>query len=150
MSADQFPELIANCLKTLLLPVVIKGYGSKVLLQLALLFTEYQEIEMEPVLELTPAMNGINRFSQRDLAQSKESSIDQNSPEVDLDAIQRAVRTILRAVGEDPDRTGLLPIFFEPDFGYRRYVDWALDVPMFFVVRGGRRRRRRVKTIIWC
>jgi glutamate--cysteine ligase len=36
----------------------------------------------------------------------------------------------------DPDRTGMLPIAFEPDFGYRRYIDWALDVPMFFIVRG--------------
>ena len=38
----------------------------------------------------------------------------------------------------DPDRCGMLPIAFEPDFGYRRYVEWALDVPMFFVVREGR------------
>jgi glutamate--cysteine ligase len=38
----------------------------------------------------------------------------------------------------DPDRTGLLPFVFEPDFGYRRYVEWALDVPMFFVVRDAR------------
>lgn len=37
----------------------------------------------------------------------------------------------------DPDRTGLLPFVFDPDFGYRRYVEWALDIPMFFVVRGG-------------
>ena len=37
----------------------------------------------------------------------------------------------------DPDRCGLLPMAFEPDFGYRRYVEWALDVPMFFVVRNG-------------
>jgi glutamate--cysteine ligase len=37
----------------------------------------------------------------------------------------------------DPDRTGLLPLVFEPDFGYRRYVDWALDVPMYFIVRDG-------------
>jgi glutamate--cysteine ligase len=37
----------------------------------------------------------------------------------------------------DPDRTGLLPFAFEPDFGYRRYIEWALDVPMFFVVRRG-------------
>ena len=36
----------------------------------------------------------------------------------------------------DPDRTGILPMVFEPDFGYRRYIEWALDVPMFFVVRG--------------
>jgi glutamate--cysteine ligase len=37
----------------------------------------------------------------------------------------------------DPDRTGLLPFAFEPDFGYRRYIEWALDAPMFFVVRQG-------------
>lgn len=40
----------------------------------------------------------------------------------------------------DPDRCGLLPIAFEPDFGYRRYAEWALDVPMFFIVRDGRYR----------
>jgi len=38
----------------------------------------------------------------------------------------------------DPDRCGLLPFVFEPGFGYRRYAEWALDVPMFFIVRGGR------------
>lgn len=37
----------------------------------------------------------------------------------------------------DPDRCGLLPIAFEPGFGYARYAEWALDVPMFFIVRGG-------------
>jgi glutamate--cysteine ligase len=31
-----------------------------------------------------------------------------------------------------------LPFAFEPDFGYRRYIEWALDVPIFFVVREGR------------
>jgi len=36
----------------------------------------------------------------------------------------------------DPDRTGLLPMVFEAGFGYRSYVDWALDVPVFFIVRG--------------
>ncbi len=37
----------------------------------------------------------------------------------------------------DPDRCGLLPFVFDPDFGYGDYVDWALDVPMFFIVRAG-------------
>jgi glutamate--cysteine ligase len=36
----------------------------------------------------------------------------------------------------DPDRCGLLPFVFEPDFGYRSYIEWALDIPMFFLVRG--------------
>jgi glutamate--cysteine ligase len=35
----------------------------------------------------------------------------------------------------DPDRTGLLPFAFEDDFSFERYVDWALDVPMYFVKR---------------
>jgi glutamate--cysteine ligase len=38
----------------------------------------------------------------------------------------------------DPDRTGLLPFVFEPGFGYERYVDYLLDVPMYFVYRDGR------------
>jgi len=40
----------------------------------------------------------------------------------------------------DPDRCGLLPFAFDPDFGYRRYIEWALDIPMFFLVREGRYR----------
>ncbi len=36
----------------------------------------------------------------------------------------------------DPDRCGLLPFAFENDFSWQKYVDWALDVPMFFVKRG--------------
>ncbi len=35
----------------------------------------------------------------------------------------------------DPDRCGLLPFIFERDFSYRDYAEWALDVPMFFLVR---------------
>jgi glutamate--cysteine ligase len=38
----------------------------------------------------------------------------------------------------DPDRTGMLPFVFEEGFGFERYVDYALDVPMYFVCRGGR------------
>ena len=38
----------------------------------------------------------------------------------------------------DPDRCGILHfVFDDPEFGYRRYAEWALDVPMFFVVRDG-------------
>ncbi|WP_375455212.1 glutamate--cysteine ligase [uncultured Methylobacterium sp.] len=36
----------------------------------------------------------------------------------------------------DPDRTGMLPRAFEPGFGYEGYVDWLLDMPMYFVKRG--------------
>ncbi|WP_417666534.1 glutamate--cysteine ligase [Roseibium sp.] len=36
----------------------------------------------------------------------------------------------------DADRTGNLPFAFEDGFGFERYVEWALDVPMYFVKRG--------------
>jgi glutamate--cysteine ligase len=38
----------------------------------------------------------------------------------------------------DPDRTGMLPFAFEDGMGFERYVDWMLDVPMYFVYRDGR------------
>jgi glutamate--cysteine ligase len=37
----------------------------------------------------------------------------------------------------DKRRTGMLPFVFEPGMGYERYVEYALDVPMYFVYRGG-------------
>jgi len=37
----------------------------------------------------------------------------------------------------DPHRTGMLPFVFEDGFGYERYADYALDVPMYFVFRDG-------------
>ena len=36
----------------------------------------------------------------------------------------------------DAARTGMLPFVFEPGMGFERYVDYALDVPMYFVKRG--------------
>lgn len=38
----------------------------------------------------------------------------------------------------DPQRTGMLPFVFDDAFGYERYVDYMLDVPMYFVFRDGR------------
>jgi len=38
----------------------------------------------------------------------------------------------------DPDRTGTMPFAFEEGMGFERYVDWMLDVPMYFVYRDGR------------
>jgi glutamate--cysteine ligase len=38
----------------------------------------------------------------------------------------------------DPHRTGMLPFVFDDGFGYERYADYALDVPMYFVYRQGR------------
>lgn len=38
----------------------------------------------------------------------------------------------------DNQRSGLLDFCFSPDFGFADYVEWALDVPMYFVIREGR------------
>src|SRR3954469_24693309 len=38
----------------------------------------------------------------------------------------------------DPARTGMLPFVFEDGFGYDRYLDYALDVPMYFIFRDGK------------
>ena len=38
----------------------------------------------------------------------------------------------------DPDRCGILPFVFEDGMGFERYVEYILDVPMYFVYRDGR------------
>ncbi|MCP4315699.1 MAG: glutamate--cysteine ligase [Hyphomicrobiales bacterium] len=37
----------------------------------------------------------------------------------------------------DNDRTGVLPFVFSDSFGFADYAEWALDVPMYFIVRDG-------------
>ncbi len=57
-----------------------------------------------------------------------------------LDGRPSGHRTVRATVwsATDPDRQGLLPFVFdgEPP-SYDRWVAWALDVPMFFIARGG-------------
>ena len=38
----------------------------------------------------------------------------------------------------DPQRTGMIPFVFEDGFGYERYAEYMLDVPMYFVFRDGK------------
>jgi glutamate--cysteine ligase len=38
----------------------------------------------------------------------------------------------------DNNRSGMLPFVFEDGFGFERYVDYLLDVPMYFVYRDGK------------
>ncbi len=37
----------------------------------------------------------------------------------------------------DPDRCGFLPFIFEADFSFERWVDYLLDVPLYFIYRNG-------------
>ena len=68
------------------------------------------------------------------------TALSANSPVVD--GRESGWKSYRVAVWEetDPDRSGLLPFAFEPGFdddGYRRYAEWALDVPMIFLRREG-------------
>jgi glutamate--cysteine ligase len=38
----------------------------------------------------------------------------------------------------DPDRCGFLPFLFDQDFGFERWTDYLLDVPMYFILRDGK------------
>jgi len=38
----------------------------------------------------------------------------------------------------DPDRCGMLPFIFEDGFGFERWIDYILDVPMYFIYRNGK------------
>src|SRR5690349_2626444 len=38
----------------------------------------------------------------------------------------------------DNQRSGILPFVFQDGFGFEAYVDWLLDVPMYFVYRDGK------------
>ena len=40
--------------------------------------------------------------------------------------------------GLDDTRTGMLPFAFDEGMGFQGYVDWVLDVPMYFVYRDGK------------
>ena len=59
-----------------------------------------------------------------------------NSPFTDgkLNGLQSARSEIWRDT--DAARTGMLPFAFEAGMGFERYVDFALDVPLYFVKRG--------------
>ena len=37
----------------------------------------------------------------------------------------------------DNARSGMPPVMFEDGFGFERYVEWLLDVPMYFILRKG-------------
>ncbi|WP_159522731.1 glutamate--cysteine ligase [Sunxiuqinia indica] len=38
----------------------------------------------------------------------------------------------------DPDRCGFLPFLFDEGFGFERWVDYLLDIPMYFIYRDGK------------
>ena len=60
-----------------------------------------------------------------------------NSPFIDGKPSGNMSERSLVWTDTDPKRTGMLPFAFEEGFGFEQYVDYALDVPMYFVVRDG-------------
>ena len=61
-----------------------------------------------------------------------------NSPFVEGRPSGRLSQRSLVWTDTDPDRCGTLPFVFEEGFGFERYVDYMLGVPMYFVYRDGR------------
>jgi glutamate--cysteine ligase len=59
-----------------------------------------------------------------------------NSPLYEGQLSQRATERADVWLHMDPSRTGLLPFAWEKDLSFRRYVEWALDAPMFLIKRG--------------
>ncbi len=60
-----------------------------------------------------------------------------NSPFIDGKPTGHMSERSLVWTDTDPKRTGMLPFAFDEGFGFEQYVDYALDVPMYFVVRDG-------------
>jgi len=60
-----------------------------------------------------------------------------NSPFIDGKPTGNVSERSLVWTDTDPKRTGMLPFVFEEGFGFEQYVDYALDVPMYFVIRDG-------------
>lgn len=58
-----------------------------------------------------------------------------NSPYLDGKATGRLSERSEIWRDTDNARAGMIPFVFEPGFGFEQYVDWALDVPMYFVKR---------------
>jgi glutamate--cysteine ligase len=61
-----------------------------------------------------------------------------NSPFVEGSATGRVSERSYVWTDTDPDRCGMLEFVFEDGFGFERYVDYLLDVPMYFVFRDGK------------
>lgn len=63
---------------------------------------------MSAVTELSQTVNDSERYTSREFNLVAGNQQPAEETVVDLEAIKQAVRTILQAVGEDPDRPGLL------------------------------------------
>ena len=60
-----------------------------------------------------------------------------NSPFVEGKATGRVSERSFVWTDTDPDRCGMLEFVFEDGFGFERYADYMLDVPMYFAYRNG-------------
>ncbi|MBX3251799.1 MAG: glutamate--cysteine ligase [Myxococcales bacterium] len=79
-------------------------------------------------------------------AQPIVSAMFANSPWVEGRATGERSRRVHVWTSVDPDRQGLLPQLWEGPASYERYVEWALDVPMFLVKRGSTLHRNTGQT----
>ncbi len=88
-------------------------------------------------LDFTSEADMVKKFRAGLALQPVVTALFANSPF--LDGKPTGALSQRSAIWRDTDaaRTGMLPFVFEDGMGFERYVDYALDVPMYFVKRGG-------------
>ena len=88
-------------------------------------------------LDFSDERDMIRKFRTSLALQPVATALFANSPFVD--GKPSGYKSLRSRVWEDTDaaRTGTLAWVFEDDFGFEKYAEYILDVPMYFVYRGG-------------
>jgi len=89
-------------------------------------------------LDFSSEKDMINKFKLSFLLQPIATALFANSPF--SDGSLNGYKSIRSEYWKDtdPDRTGILSFVFDDSMSYERYVDYALDVPMYFINRDGK------------
>ena len=89
-------------------------------------------------LDFSSEKDMINKFKLSFLLQPIATALFANSPF--SDGSLNGYKSIRSEYWKDtdPDRTGILSFVFDESMSYERYVDYALDVPMYFINRDGK------------
>lgn len=88
-------------------------------------------------LDFSDEADMVKKFRVAMALQPVAAAIMANSPIVEGKASGYASYRSFIWIDTDPDRCGFLPFVFRDDMGFSPYVDYALDVPMYFIRRNG-------------
>lgn len=87
-------------------------------------------------LDFSSEMDMIKKFRVALALQPVATALFANSPFIDGKPSGYLSTRAAAWASTDPARTGSPEFIFEDGMSFERYVDWALDVPMYFVLRG--------------